>query len=512
MAQKPVQMDYLKDILRLHQQNIPIREIARRLGLSRNSVRKYLRVLPADNLISDKELASIAYKDETQQEAIIRYEKLLLHFSQHARELSKTGVTRRLLWTEYLIKEDEGGYGYSQYCYHLKRWLRKSDLAMHMEYTPGDLIMCDYAGDKLSYVDRQTGQVIACNVFVSVLPYSGYTFCISSHTQNSSDMGININAMSRYYGGMGTTILFDNTKTLVIKSDRYEPTLTGLCHQLSAHYQTTFTATRPYAPRDKAMVEKAVNIVYNHIYGPLRNKIFYSLDQLNAAIMEQLNILNDKPYKNTPYSRRYYFEQMEKELLHPLPTEPYRPKKMVVVTVQRNYHVQIREHNRYYSVPYAYVGQKVTVYYDKRSVEVYCDHARIAIHHGVAYTKMYYTKTEHMPPNHQAMEQRKGWSKEGLLNQARRLGESIEQAAQLILESNFLVEQNYKSCYGMMMLANKYTTTRLEAACKRALRGTRVNYTMIKNILERGLDKIIPEEISSPIPLHDNIRGSEHYQ
>lgn len=512
MAQKPIQMDHLKNVLRLHQQNIPIREIARRLGLSRNSVRKYLRLLVADVRLPEKELASLAYNKVTQQQAIDRYEKLIRHFSRHAQELHKTGVTRRLLWTEYLMREDQSGYGYSQYCHHLKRWLRKADLSYHLEYSPGDLTMCDYAGKKLSYVDRETGEIIYCDVYVAVLPYSGYTYCRASHSQKSSDLAENINGMVKYFGGTSTTNLFDNTKTMVVKSDRYEPTMTNLCHQLSAHYQTTFTATRPYEPRDKAMVEKSVNIVYNHIYGPLRNEVFYSLEDLNAAIMERLNMLNDKPYKNTPYSRRYFFEQKEKHLLHSLPTEAYSPKKMVQLTVQRNYHVQIRENNHYYSVPYAYVGKKVTVCYDSRSVEVYCDYERIAIHHRNGYTKMYYTQVEHMPPNHQAMEERKGWSKEGLLNQARKIGTAVEEVAKLILESNFLVEQNFKSCYGMVMLANKYTPVRLENACKRALQGTRVNYTMIKNILERGLDKMFSEDINSPIPPHENIRGRDHYQ
>ena len=64
----------------------------------------------------------------------------------------------------------------------------------------------------------------------------------------------------------------------------------------------------------------------------------------------------------------------------------------------------------------------------------------------------------------------------------------------------------------MLMLQKKYGTERLQAACDRALQGTRVNYTMIKNILERGLDKQSNLFTPSPIPDHDNIRGKDHYQ
>jgi hypothetical protein len=81
-----------------------------------------------------------------------------------------------------------------------------------------------------------------------------------------------------------------------------------------------------------------------------------------------------------------------------------------------------------------------------------------------------------------------------------------------MLENSIYIEQNYKACFGMLMLQKQYSTQRLEAACSRALQGSRVNYTMIKNILERGLDKQLILINDQPIPPHDNIRGKDHYQ
>ncbi|UYQ95584.1 hypothetical protein MKQ68_10770 [Chitinophaga horti] len=124
--------------------------------------------------------------------------------------------------------------------------------------------------------------------------------------------------MLKFYGGAPATILCDNLKTAVIRPDRYEAVFTDVCAQLGEHYCTTFSATRPYSPRDKAMVERAVNIVYNNIFAPLRNQDFTSLTALNAAIAQQLILLNDKPYKKTPYSRNYLFKQDEQHLLKPL--------------------------------------------------------------------------------------------------------------------------------------------------------------------------------------------------
>jgi transposase len=513
MAQKQIVMEQLKQILQLNSEGVGIREITRRLGISRNSVRKYLERLDRNDFehCNNKQIAEAAYCSESFKRDSLRQEQLQKHLLIAKNELSKTGVTRHLLWQEY-ISADPDGYSYSQYCYHLQQYLKHADRVMHMEYNPGDIMMIDFAGDKQHYIDPATGEVIACEVFVAILPFSGLIFCHAVSTQQLPDFVTCINAMLRFYGGVPITLLCDNLKAAVVRTDSYEPKFTELCYQLSEHYQTSFSATRPYSPRDKAMVESAVKIVYAHVYAPLRKQTFTSIEDLNTAMHNQLQLLNNKPYKHTPYSRWYYFEQQEKASLKLLPTESFSSKKVVTLTVQRNYHVQLSEDHLYFSVPYQYVGKKVRVMYDKRTVEVYFNHERIALHIRRLPHKVYTTIAEHLPPDHAHMREIKGWNKDDLLAKAKLLGPSVHQAAVLILSNNFYVEQNYKACFGLLMLDKKHGTNRLEAACARALTGTRVNYTMIKNILERGLDKqpLQPELFSTPE--HTNIRGAEHYQ
>jgi transposase len=511
MSQKPIAMEQLKQILQLKNDGIGIREIARRTGISRNSVRKYLLVLDANEKLTNKELADKAYSNDVLELNTRRQQQLFLHFSYAGMELAKTGVTRQLLWNEYLQLHPDG-YGYSQYCHHLNEYLKHKEVSMHLEYHAADMIMIDFAGKKQHYVDTQTGELIQCQVFVAILPFSGLIYCQAVHSQKTPDFINCINEMLIYYAGVPATILCDNLKTAVTRPSKYEPVFTDMCYQLGEHYQTTFSATRPYSPRDKAMVERAVSIVYAHVYAPLRNREFTSLQALNTAMQELLVLLNNKPYKNTVYSRWYFYEQQERSLLKLLPTEPFTPKKVAVLTVQRNYHVQLREDFLYYSVPYLYAGKKVKVLYDNRVVEVYRDNNRIALHIRKAHKGAYTTLAEHMPPHHQRMQEIKGWNKEDLLAQAKAIGTNTFQAASLMLENSIYIEQNYKACFGMLMLQKKYTSARLEAACTRALLGTRVNYTMIKNILEKGLDKQIPLFNEYTIPTHDNIRGKDHYQ
>lgn len=359
MAQKPIAMEQVKQILQLYNDGVSIREITRRVGISRNSVRKYLSRLNNNvkQNLSEPELAGKAYDNDLIELEAERLRQLTAHFNTAGTELSKTGVTRQLLWQEYLCEHPDG-YSYSRYCYHLGRYFKNRDLSMHLEYGCGDMIMIDFAGKKQYYVDTDTGEQIACEVFVAVMPYSGLIFCMAVPSQQTADFTYCINSMLKFYGGVPATIVCDNLRTAVRRADRYEPQFTDICEQLSEHYHTTFTATRPYSPRDKAMVERAVNIVYTHVYAPLRHEPFTSIAALNKALQQQLVLLNDKPYKNTPYSRRYFFEQQEHSALKPLPAVPFITKKVVWLTVQRNYHVQLSENHHYYSVPYQHVGKK----------------------------------------------------------------------------------------------------------------------------------------------------------
>lgn len=513
MSQKPIAMEQLKQIIQLKEDGIPIREMARRVGISRNSVRKYLALIAGEqgDSLSNTQLADKAYNNELQQSAT-RLEQLMLHFKSRSSELAKTGVTRQLLWQEYLQQYPDG-YGYSQYCFRLNDFLKHRDVSMHLEYQAGDMIMIDFAGKKQHYVDTSTGECIECQVFVAILPFSGLIFCKAVHTQQTNDFADCINTMLRFYAGVPSTILCDNLKTAVIRPSRYEPVFTDLCYQLGDHYTTTFTATRPYSPRDKAMVERAVRIIYEHVYAPLRDQPFDSLTSLNKAITDQLLLLNNKPYKNTAYSRWYFYEQQERALLKPLPSEPFAPKKVVVLTVQRNYHIQLTEDYRYYSVPYQYVGKKAKVLYDARVVEVYYDNNRIALHARKASGSAYITLDDHMPPHHKKMKEINGWNTEELLAQAARIGPSASKAITLMLQNSIYIEQNYKACFGTLMLKNKYGIQRLESACSRALQGTRINYTMVKNILEKGLDKQLPlSSEQQPTLTHENLRGKDHYQ
>jgi hypothetical protein len=165
-------------------------------------------------------------------------------------------------------------------------------------------------------------------------------------------------------------------------------------------------------------------------------------------------------------------------------------------------------------VPYQYIGKQVTLVYDDREVEIYLGLIRIAVHKRNTRKNAYTTLSEHMPESHQRYKEQKGWDADDFIERASGIGENTERIMEQILSSRTFMEQTYDACLGVLRLADKYGSNRLEAACKRARQGSRINYTIIKNILQNNQDKIPVAEDKSLafLPAHENIRGPENYR
>ena len=370
----------------------------------------------------------------------------------------------------------------------------------------------DFASKKLSYVDPVGKTKIECPVLICVLPYSGLTYVEALLNATQENVYNSLSRAFRYFGGVTQSVLSDNMRQYVIKSNRYEPTFNELAEQWSVHYNTTLTATRVVKPRDKASVEKHVHISYLRIFAPLRNTDFKSLDSLNIGIMDCLEKHNNTPMQHTRVSRRESFAREEKNTLKPLPANDFIVRYRVKAKVQRNYHVILGEDMHQYSVPYIYVGKEVQIVYDHHEVEVFLDMQRIALHTRTYRRNGYSTKEEHMPERHLRYKETKGWDADYFLNQGMKVGSNTQSVIARLLAKNQFPSQTYNSCLGIFSLGKKYGNDRLESACKLALTVPSTNYQMVSNILKNNRDK---DEISEPelsFPLHENIRGKEEYQ
>jgi transposase len=518
-----LRMHQIKRIIELSQEGRSIWETKRLTGLSRNTIREYLKRIQSSGLtpaqllaLDDESLKPIVYADPFEQghagrKVDTRYETISKNLDRYCTELRRRGVTRQLLWEEYRI-ENPDGYGYSQFCEHLRQHSQKSEAVMHFIHRPGEQLQVDFAGDKSGYVDRSTGEWIECEVLICTLPYSNYMYVEALRSQKQEDFIKGLTNALTYLGGVPLSIKCDNMKTAVVRANRYEPEFTEAMDHVADHYGTTILATRVRKPRDKGSVEKGVDLTYKRIYAPLRDQTFYSLEELNAAFRTQLELFHARPFKNKEGSRRQWFESEEKQTLKELPATRYEIKYVTYSKVQRNYHVILGEDRHQYSVPYTLIGKRLKVIYTSDTVEVYDGLNRIAIHKRSYKKNAYTTLAEHMPASHQHIAQQRGWDDEYFLRQASYIGQAVQQVVKKILESRVFYEQTYNSCLGILRLAKQYGNQRLEAACQRALTSSNVKYGMVANILKNHLDEISPDQSTPDIPKHEQIRGPQTYQ
>lgn len=516
MANNPISMIRIRQILRLHTQGYSKLTIASQTGVARNTLKKYIRSF-TDSGLSFEEISCLSDKDLEDlfcvPEAKPANQKLVTLFNLFPaidKELKKKGVTRYLLWERY-HQEHPDGFGLSQFKHHYAQWKAQVNPVMRMEHKVGDKLYVDFAGDKLNITDPGTGEVTPVEVFVAILGASQLTYVEAVATQQKEDFVAACEHALHFYGGVPAAIVPDNLKSAVTKSSRYEPTLNETFADFAEHYGTTILPARAYRPRDKALVENAVRIMYSRVYVKVSAHVHHSLAELNAAILEALEAHNAAPLRGRDYSRRQQFEEVERTALTPLPPLKYELKKQFFATVARNGHVGLSPDKHYYSVPYRFIGKKVKLLYSRHTVEIYYNYERVALHRRAKSPYQYTTDKDHLASSHRFVSE---WNPERFTDWAADIHEDVKLYILRVLDRKQHPEQAYKSCMGILSLARKVGGERLIKACQRALGYEAYNYKTILNILERELDLgLAPEDADQlKMPLHDNIRGGHYYQ
>jgi transposase len=513
MSNKGLEMVQIKQILRLHNEGKSYREITNLLGFSRKAVTKYVLLYKSTGLsyesikpMSEEELDKLMSDQETPNEN--RLEILQSRFTQIEHDLKLVGVTKQLLWSEYKVKHPDG-YNYTQFCLHYNQWKKASDVTMHFDHKAGDKMFVDYAGKKLHYFDMVSGLQIDAEVFVSILGASQLTFVEATESQIKEQFIKSVENSLLYFGGIPDAIVPDNLKSAVTQADKYESELNRTFEDFSLHYDTTILPARSRKPRDKALVENAVRNIHTKIYAPLRNRVFFSLEELNEAIKVLLEKYNNYNFQNRDYSRRTLFNQIEKDLLKKLPPSLFEIKYYAVATVYKNSHIYLGCDKHYYSVPYRYIGKKVKIEFTLSSVSVYLNKERIAFHFRISGEHGYTSIADHLPSQHRFVND---WCPGMFIKWAASIGADTEKVIRIILESKKHPEQAYKSCVGILSYAKKAGNESLNLACRRADQYSSYSYRTIKNILTNHYERLTENEQSEyQLPLHDNIRGAEYY-
>lgn len=506
-------MRRVRDVLRLkHEAGASDRRIATIVGLARSTVHDYLSrasalglswPLPAE--LSDAVLEARLFADRGSHPGRRRHaepEWAVIHG-----ELKRPGVTLMLLWVEYREREPDG-YAYSRFCELYAAWRLKLSPTMRQSHVAGDKLFVDYAGQTVDIVDPKTGDVHEAQLFVAVLGASSYTYAEATWTQTLPDwIGAHVRAFA-FLGAVPKLIVPDNPKTAVLRACFYEPELQATYREMASHYGVALLPARPYRPRDKAKVEAGVLVAERWILARLRNRRFFSLAEINAAIVELLAWINARVNRRLRLSRRDLFDKLERSAMRPLPVEPYVFAQWRHARVGLDYHVELDGH--FYSVPSRLLREPVEARMTRETIEIFHKSTRIAAHLRSFSRGRHTTIPEHMPSAHRRYAD---WTPERLHRDAGAVGIRCAELVDAILRIKPHPEQGFRAAIGILRLARVYGRERLDAACARALAIDGLSYRSVSSILKNGLDRGKAPEASADAPtlFHPNLRGPGYY-
>jgi transposase len=511
MPGERVSMRKIREVLRLRfAQGLSQRAIGVSLGLSTGAVNSYLgraRMVglnwPVAGEFSDAELETLLYPPPPELAAERRPvpDWAVVH-----RELRRPNVTLALLWEEYRGGiGGQDGFGYSWYCDLYREWAKRLKPTLRQAHTAGERVFVDFSGRTMEVIDGSTGEIRRAEIFVGVLGASSYTFAAAAWSQSLPDWIALHVTMLAFMGGVPRQIVSDNLRAGITRACFYEPLVNRTYADMASHYGTAIIPARPYKPRDKAKVEVGVQVVQRWILARLRNQSFFSLAELNQAIRELVDNLNDRLMRGWGTTRRALYEQLDQPALGPLPPAPYEYADWKLCRVNLDYHVEIEKH--FYSVPFRLLREQVDARLTAKTVEIFHRGKLVAVHGRSQRPYRPTTVAEHMPSSHRRY---RDWTHERIQREATAIGDDTAALVEIILRSRPHPEQGFRSCIGILGLAKRYDAERLDAACARALfLGTR-SYSSVAAILKNAQERkqANPEQ---PSLFHENIRGSGYY-
>lgn len=502
-----------REILRLHfESKLTARQIASVCKVGRGTVQRYLRRLEGAGLSwplpTELDDATLEQRLFPPPPVAPPGERPLPDCATIHKELqSRKNVTLQLLWEEYK-QTYPLGYNYSWYCETYHQWRRKLDLVLRQEHRAGEKMFIDHAGQTVAVTDARAGEVHEAYIFVAVLGASNYLYAEATWTRGLWDWIQSHVRAFEFFDGTTPLVVPDNWKSGVKAACYYEPELNRTYSDLATHYGVAVMPARPYRPRDKAKVEVGVQVVQRWVLAALRKRQFFSLAELNEAILELVHKLNQRPFRKLSGSRSELYQTLDRPALQPLPIHPFVFAEWNKARVNLDYHIELDGH--YYSTPYQLVGQEVEVRSTAEIVEIFCHGKRVASHLRSSQVHVPTTKAEHRPKFHQ---QYLEWTPARITAWAAQAGSSTARLVEFMIADKPHPEMAYRSALGVIRLSKKYGVERIEAACTRAVHMQVYRYQSVKSILERGLDRQpLPDLVPPHNPVeHENVRGADYY-
>jgi transposase len=511
MARKRLNMRKIKEVLRLRlEKGLSARDVSSACGIGYGTVIDYGYRAKAAGIswplpegMTDSALEALLFPPASSKPS----DRPVPDWSKVRSELSRKGVTLALLWQEYKLA-NPSGYGYSRFVEMFHAWEGSHSYTMIQHHRPGEKLYVDFSGMTIAITDAETGKISQAEVFGAAAGYSQLLYARVCRSQGLRDW-LDSHALAfEFFGGLFEVVVPDNLRSGVKRSCRFEPEANPAYADLARHYGIAILPARAYKPRDKAKVENGVQQIERWVLAPLRDRVFFSIEDAQEAIDAQLLKVNTRKLSDIPLSRREYFETEERAFLMPLPAERYVFAEWRRAKVGPDYHVRFDSHA--YSVPHRLCGQKLDIRLTTFRVEVFLGSELVAAHERGLDLRHVSTIDEHMPEAHREQAQ---WTPKRLARWAAESGPCVRELVETMLLRYVRPEHGFRSAFGLIGLGKRYGHERLNRACARALRAGAASYTNVKAILEKGLDLLdAPAQEPPSLPLHENVRGADYFK
>ena len=467
-------------------------QIAASLGISRPTVRKYLKVAQAAGLTENADAATLARvleeiakaaKPVSQWPSAV-LKSLTLHDATIRSWLGEPDMTAKQI--RRLLAEQGDVFSYSS----VKRYVRKlkpsaRPVTVRLETAPGEQVQVDFGQVMLQLPDTRK-KVWA---FVMTLSYSRHRFVRFVERQDTNTwLDCHIRAFE-FFGGCPRTVLLDNLKAGVVKPYLYDPTLNRAYAELERHYGFVADPAKVRTPEHKGKVERSMPTVRQQL---VAGRQYRDLAEANEkALAWSMTGIGMEKHGTTHEEPVLRFDRDERSCLIPLPASRFETPLWKKCTVHPDHHVVFDK--SYYSVPTRYVGKEVWVRGTFQLTEIFLDGARIKCHARAHKAGTWRTDQNDYPEKAKAfLFAHPTWCRQ----QAETLGESVSLMVNQILAPHSLM--NLRKAQAVLRLADRHGAESLDAACRHLLRFGSTSRASLQRLLERG----IPKELELlPIPL-----------
>lgn len=505
-------MHQQREIARLHfyDPQLSDRAIARTIGISARPVTTMRRALSQATLTWPE----LSLLDDDQWNGTlgthnrsIAQRKTAPDWNWVHEQMQLPDATQEQVWREWKEANPEG-IKYTQFTTSYRAWRRTLNVVMRRVHKPGDKLFVDFAGRTIDIRDAAGGHPRKAQIFVAVLGYSNFTYIEAVDSQTTENwVKCHANCFAAM-GGVPNWVVSDNLKAAVLRRERDQIILNPMYRDCLRHYDSAPVPTGVRKPKHKAKAEVGVQIVQRWVLFALRERVFFSLDELNAELRRRAEQLNGHAFKRLPGCRRDRYLEGDLPALKSLPATAYEPSDWrYAMRVGDDYHI---EHaSCHYSVPCRYAGMRVDYRYTSTTIEVFYQGQRVALHALLASPGGVSTLPEHRPVAHQRV---LDGEPKALLAWSETVGPNTRSLFEYHLRDRSDVANGMKTARRIKDLAEIHGNDRLEEVSTYAVPLHLTSLRAISSILTSRADKREREMAKGKSQPAGTLRGSEYFR